>query len=91
MNDLQVTINVGYGKFNFEFRSDHIKFQWEVFLNTMKTPHTIKLIEDNDWVSYYLCKNDEPIQVFEWEDGNLDNPSNLLEVMTYICKSNHIM
>lgn len=97
MKNYTITINNGNTQQEFEFRmsifkSDH----WELFLTNVnlndlevrevKSPYSIKLIVDNDWISYDLCKNDEPIKSFEWEDGSLGYTPNLLEVITYIVK-----
>ena len=86
MEDYNITINNSSFEYNFEFRSDENNFQWELYLNGYKSSYTIKLIEDNDWVSYDLCKSGQPIKGFEWEDGGLSKLSNLLEVLTYIMR-----
>ena len=98
MENYKIKINNGNIEQEFEFRMSIYKsYVWDVFLtNTnlndlsfqqVKSPYSIKLMEDNDWIYYDLCKNDEPIKMFEWEDSGLNRPSNLLEVLTYIMKN----
>jgi hypothetical protein len=86
MVDYKISINNGSFEQNFEFRSDEHNFQWGVYLNGMKSSYTIKSIMDNDDVYYDLCKNDETIKGFEFENGGLGVYSNLLEILTYIMK-----
>jgi hypothetical protein len=86
MVDYTIKINNGSFEQNFELRSDEHNFQWELYLNGMKSYYTIKCIMDTDDVYYDLCKKDEPIKAFEFENGGLGVYSNLLEVLTYIMK-----
>lgn len=87
MVDYKISINNnGSLEQNFEFRSDEQNFQWELYLNGVKSPYSIKVIEDNDNTYYDLCKNNEPIKGFEFKIGGFGNISNLLEVLTYILK-----
>lgn len=86
MVDYKISINNGSFEQNFELRSDEHNFQWELYLNGVKSPYSIKVIEDNDNTYYDLCKNDEPVKGFEFEEGGLGMYPNLLEVLTYIMK-----
>lgn len=86
MTDYKITINNGSFEYNFELRSDESNFQWGVYLNGVKSPYTIKSIIDNDNLYYDVCKNNEPIKGFEFDNGGLGVYSNLLEVITYIMK-----
>ena len=97
MENYTIKINNGNIEQEFEFRMSIFKsYHWEVFLtNTnlndlevrkVKSPYSIKLVEDSDWISYNLYKNDEPIKSFDWEDGSLGYTPNLLEVINYIMK-----
>jgi hypothetical protein len=96
MVDYKITINNGSFEQNYEFRKSDYKSEWNLYLtqiglNTLevknvKSPYSITLIEDNDFVGYELYKGDEPIKLFEFEVGGLGNIPNLLEVLTYITK-----
>lgn len=96
MIDYKISINNGSLEQNFEFRKLDYTFQWDLYLsqiglNTLelkyvKSPYSVKLFEDSDFVGYELYKGDEPIKLFEFEVGGLGNIPNLLEVLTYIMK-----
>lgn len=86
MVDYKISINNGSFEQNFQFRSDEHNFQWELYLNDVKSPYTVKQLFDSDDVYYDLCKWDEPIKGFEFEEGGLGMYPNLLEVITYILK-----
>jgi len=86
MVDYTIKINNGSFEQNFELRSDERYFQWELYLNGMKSYYTIKCIGDTDDVYFVLYKKDKPIKTFEFENGGLGVYSNLLEVLTYIIK-----
>ena len=97
METYKITINNGNIEQEFEFRMSIFKsYHWELFLTKtnlndlevreVKSPYSIKIIEDNDSTSYDLCKNDEPIKRFEFQIGGFGNIPNLLEVLMYILK-----
>jgi hypothetical protein len=87
MKDYKITINIGGTEYNNEFRyGRNFRYEWELFRNGVKSPYTIKMYEDNDMTYYDLCKNNEPIKMFDFEMGGFGNTSNLLEVLTYIMK-----
>ena len=86
MVDYKISIINGSFEQNFQFRSNEQNSQWDLYLNDVKSPYTIKSIMDSDDVYYDLCKWDEPIKGFEFENGGFDRYPNLLEVLTYILK-----
>lgn len=97
MKNYTIKINNGNIEQEFEFRMSIYKdYRWELFLTNVnlndlevtkvKSPYSIQLMENSDWISYDLYKNDEPIKSFEWEDGSLGYTHNLLEVINYIMK-----
>jgi hypothetical protein len=86
MKDYKITINIGGTEYNNEFRYDHIRYEWELFRNGVKSPYTMKMYEDNDMTYFDLCKNNEPIKMFEWEEFSFAYQPNLLEVLTYIMR-----
>ena len=87
MENYTIKINNGNIEQEFEFRYDENYFGWYIYLNGVKTPHSIVYHSDVDGIFYDLCRWDEPIKLFEWDGYTLDNPSNLLEVMTYIMRN----
>lgn len=86
MVDYKISINNGSFEQNFQFRSDEHNFQFDLYLNNVKSPYSIKQLFDSDDVYYELCKNNEPIKSFEFDEGGLGMYPNLLEVLTYILK-----
>ena len=96
MVDYTIKINNGSFEQNYEFRKSDYKSEWYLYLtqiglNTLevksiKSPYSITLIEDSDFLGYELYKGDKPIKLFEFENGGLGNIPNLLEVLTYIMK-----
>lgn len=96
MVDYKISINNGSIEQTYEFRKLDYTYQWDLYLthiglNTLevknvKSPYSIKMYEDNDNTYYDLCKNDEPIKLFDFGDGGLGYIPNLLEVITYIIK-----
>ena len=96
MVDYKISINNGSIEQTYEFRKLDYTFQWDLYLthiglNTLdvknvKSPYSVKLIKDSDFVGYELIKGDEPIKLFEFGDGDLGYIPNLLEVITYILK-----
>ena len=86
MVDYKISINNGSFEQNFQFRSDEQNSQWELYLNNVKSPYSVKRHEDNDNTYYDLCKWDNPIKSFEFEIGGFGNLPNLLEVTTHILK-----
>jgi len=96
MVDYKISINNGSIEQNYEFRKLDYTSQWDLYLthiglNTLevksvKSPYSIKLVEDNDFLGYELYKGDEPKLMFEFENGGLSYIPNLLEVITSIIK-----
>ena len=44
------------------------------------------MYEDNDMTYYDLCKNNEPIKMFQFEMGAFGYHKNLFEVINYIMR-----
>ena len=86
MVDYKISINNGSIEQNYEFRKLDYTSQWDLYLNGVKSPYSIKLVEDNDFLGYELYKGDEPKLMFEFENGGLSYIPNLLEVITSIIK-----
>jgi hypothetical protein len=86
MEDYTITISIGENQYSNKFRYDHISYEWTLFRGGSKSAYTIKMYEDNDMTYYDLCKNNEPIKMFDFEMGGFGNTSNLLEVLTYIIR-----
>lgn len=97
MVDYKISINNGSFEQNYEFRKLDYTFQWDLYLSQInlnslqlkdvKSPYSVKLIEDGDFVGYELYKGDNPIKLFEFRIGGFGNISNLLEVTTYILRN----
>ena len=96
MVDYTIKINNGSFEQTYEFRKLDYTDKWDLYLSQInlnslqlkdvKSPYSVKLIEDGDFVGYELYKGDNPIKLFEFEIGGFGNIPNLLEVITYILK-----
>ena len=96
MVDYTIKINNGSFEQTYEFRKLDYTDKWDLYLSQInlnslqlkdvKSPYSVKLIKDSDFVGYELIKGDEPIKLFEFGDGDLGYIPNLLEVITYIIK-----
>ena len=87
MTSLKITINYNNSsEMEFEFRGDYISNEWVFFINKNESPYTIKMYEDNDMTYYDLCKNNEPIKMFQFEMGAFGYHKNLFEVINYIMR-----
>lgn len=86
MQNFKVSINNDVNEQIIELRSDETNVQWVVYYNGIKSSYSLKPYHDNHKMYYDLCKNDEPIKGFSFEDGGIGVSTNLLELLTYITK-----
>ena len=86
MIDYSITINTEHSQRTYEFRYDHIKYEWIVFINKTQSQYTIKMYQDNDMTYYDLCRHTEPIKMFEFDFGGLGYISNSIEIILFIMK-----